>query len=470
MKYDEYATLGEQWLPSVPSHWKSKRLKSLFTFGKGLPITKADLVTDGIPVISYGQVHAKYNPGTKMVDSLFRFVPPTFLETNPGSLVCKGDFIFADTSEDREGCGNCVFVDKDMQLFSGYHTIILHKRNEENNNRYLAYLFQTDVWRYQLRRLVDGVKLFSITKTILNNVSIILPPRDEQDQIVRYLDWKVARVNKLIHGYQREIGLLEEKEKLQICDLLLHGLDQTVSFIDPGIQNIDKIPSHWKVLQSKRLFRERTEFSTQGNETLLSVSKHYGVKRYSDLDTTEQFATIKPAQTLIGYKKVHQNDLAMNIMRARNGSYGISDYDGIVSPAYCVYQLIYDCNPQYIHYLFHTPQIISSFESYSYGIAEHRRRLYPTDFLRLYFPIPPKTEQNKIVDRVMEIKSESAIIIEKLKRQITLLREYRTRLISDVVTGQMDVRSITVPDYMPEEDTEPWQEGEEETEAEEDAE
>ena len=357
MMYQEYKDTGETWLPSAPTHWDIKRLKSIFSLGKGLPITKADLIEKGIPVISYGQVHAKYNPGTRLAVQLYRFVSPSFIETNPSSLVHQGDFIFADTSEDREGCGNCVYVDKEMQLFSGYHTIILRNLSGENNNRYLAYLFKTDRWRYQIRRLVDGVKLYSITKTILNGLNILIPPRPEQDQIVRYLDWKMTQINKLIHGYQREIGLIEEKENLQICDLLLHGLDQTVSFINPGIQNIDRIPSHWKVLQSKRLLKERSEFSTQGNETLLSVSKHYGVKRYSDLDTAEQFATIKPAQSLIGYKKVHQYDLAMNIMRARNGSYGISDYDGIVSPAYCVYQLIHDCNPQYIHYLLHTPQI-----------------------------------------------------------------------------------------------------------------
>ena len=451
MKYPTYTSFPEAiWFSQLPSSWNAKKMRGLFS-------EKTEKVSDkDYPALSVGKMG--------VVPQL-----ESAVKTDNGDnrkLICKNDFAINSRSDRKGACG--------VSRFDGSCSLIITvlQPRSDLNSRYLHYLLRSHYFAEEFYRNGHGLvsDLWTTKWDEMRNIYLPVPPRPEQDQIVRYIDWKVAQINKLIHGYQREIALIEEKENLQICDLLLHGLDQTVSFINPGIQNIDRIPSHWKVLQSKRLFKERSEFSTKGNETLLSVSKHYGVKRYSDLDTAEQFATIKPAQSLIGYKKVHQYDLAMNIMRARNGSYGISDYDGIVSPAYCVYQLIYDCNPQYIHYLLHTPQIISCFESYSYGIAEHRRRLYPTDFLRLYFPIPPKVEQNKIVERVLEIKSESTIIFDKLKRQITLLREYRTRLISDVVTGQMDVRGIAVPDYIPEEDVEPErEENEEETEMDEDA-
>jgi len=202
MRYENYVETGEPWIKIIPATWEIKRLKSRFTFGKGLPITKADLTEVGIPVISYGQVHAKYNTGTGLSESLFRFVPESFLVSHPQCLVHKNDFIVADTSEDRAGCGNCAFVDKETPLFAGYHSIILRNRESEDN-KYLAYLFLTDAWRSQIRARVDGVKLFSISKTILGSTNIILPPREEQDQIVRYLDWQLAKINKLIHGYQR---------------------------------------------------------------------------------------------------------------------------------------------------------------------------------------------------------------------------------------------------------------------------
>ncbi len=238
------------------------------------------------------------------------------------------------------------------------------------------------------------------------------------------------------------------------CDVVLHGLNEKAAMKPSGIQNIDLIPEHWRVLQNKRIFAERTELSETGQETILSVSKHYGVKPYYSLEEDEQYATIKPAESLVGYKKVFKNDMAMNIMRARNGSFGVSEYDGIVSPAYAVFRPIIDCNPQYMHYLLRTPHVIGIFESYSYGIAEHRRRLYAVDFLRLYLPVPPVNEQDAIVQYIGSIQERTKEVTDRIQKEIDLLREYRTRLISDVVTGQMDVRGIEIPDYTPEEDIE----------------
>lgn len=453
MAYIEYKDSGQNWLKAIPSSWNVKRLKSLFSFGKGLPITKADLVSEGIPVISYGQVHAKYNSGIGLSEQLYRYVPEKNIKTNQQSMVHQFDFIVADTSEDKTGCGNCVYVDAELPLFAGYHSIILRSR-EHQDNKYLAYLFLTDAWRSQIRSRVDGVKLFSISKTILNNVNVIIPPRSEQDQIVRYLDWQVARINKLIHGYQKQIKLLEEELSTISSRAAIRGIREDVEYNNPHIIGFDKIPSQWKVLQNKRIFRERSDFSEKGDEILLSVSKHYGVKPMHELTEDEQYATIKPAETLVGYKKVSKGDLVMNIMRARNGSYGISDYDGIVSPAYCVYKTIIPVDSRYMQYLLKTPQTISIFEAYSYGIAEHRRRLYAPDFLRLYLPVPPYNEQVKIADFLDKKSEQIDFLTTKIKVQINLLREYRTRLISDVVTGQMDVRGIEIPDYTPEQDIE----------------
>ena len=191
----------------IPEHWEVRRLKDLFEFGSGLPISKADLVEEGVPVISYGQIHAKFNRGTRIDERLLRYVSPSYIETNPSSLVNIGDVIFADTSEDLEGCGNCVYVDKKMTLFAGYHTVILRRKRE---NPFLAYLFQSQDWRLQIRKQVAGVKLYSITKSILNNVSVILPPLSEQLEIVNYLDKECELIEK------KCALIVEQIEKLQL--------------------------------------------------------------------------------------------------------------------------------------------------------------------------------------------------------------------------------------------------------------
>ncbi|WP_289075460.1 restriction endonuclease subunit S, partial [uncultured Bacteroides sp.] len=196
-RYDKYKDSGIAWIREIPEHWEVKRMKSIYNFGKGLNITKADLVDKGIPVISYGQIHSKLNTGTCIKDSLIKYVPEIFFENNNTSLVKKGDIIFADTSEDLEGCGNCIYIDRDMLLYAGYHTIIA-KNISTYINKYFSYLFQTDCWRTQIRRTVNGVKLFSIPQRLLASTDIITPSTQEQQSIATYLDQKCSEIDELI--------------------------------------------------------------------------------------------------------------------------------------------------------------------------------------------------------------------------------------------------------------------------------
>lgn len=199
---------GIEWIGEIPVGWETYRFKNIFSFGKGLPITKENLTETGLSVISYGQIHSKTNTGTNIGQDLIRFVSEEYLQTNKSSLVDKDDFIFADTSEDLDGCGNCVYVDKTMTLFAGYHTIVAFS-NRENDNKYLAYLFKSDEWRSQIRSRVSGVKLFSISKKILANTTLILPPLKEEKEISDYLDQKCAEIDTLI---AKKTTLLTELE------------------------------------------------------------------------------------------------------------------------------------------------------------------------------------------------------------------------------------------------------------------
>ena len=195
--YTEMKDSGIEWIPQIPTDWQVKRLKELFSFGKGLPITKADLVDSGVAVISYGQIHAKSNTGTHLAKSLLRYVPKTFLETNPSAILRKGDIVLADTSEDLDGLGNAALMDIDDTVFAGYHTIILHPGNADFS-KYLSYLFQTDNWRSQLRANASGIKVFSVTQKMLRSCNLILPPKAVRDAITAYLDTQCAKIDEII--------------------------------------------------------------------------------------------------------------------------------------------------------------------------------------------------------------------------------------------------------------------------------
>lgn len=208
---------GIDWIGQIPKNWKVISLKALFNFGKGLPITKADLIPNGVKVISYGQIHAKYNNIVFINDKMIRFVDENYLLSNSNSLVEKNDFIFADTSEDLEGAGDFIFIDKDDTIFAGYHTIVLkHKQNK--SNKFLAYLFMSYQWKNQIRSRVTGIKVFSISRGILSKASVILPPEEAQHQIADYLDKKCSQIDSLIELKQQKIEKLQEYKKSLIYE------------------------------------------------------------------------------------------------------------------------------------------------------------------------------------------------------------------------------------------------------------
>ena len=203
---------GIEWIGSIPEHWETHPFKAFYKTTKGLNITKENLVESGMPVISYGQIHSKLNSGVRVDEALIRFVPEEYLTTNPECLSKQHDLFFADTSEDREGAGNVVYIDIDTPIFAGYHTIIA-RPSEKVQSKYFAYLTQTDALRCQLRSRVSGVKVFSISQKFINQTSVIIPPISEQQAIANYLDGKCADIDSLIQTKLSKIDSLKEYKK-----------------------------------------------------------------------------------------------------------------------------------------------------------------------------------------------------------------------------------------------------------------
>ena len=210
---------GVEWIGMIPKHWEVEPFGKHFTFGKGLPITKANLQEEGVAVISYGQVHAKYNLGTTLTETLVRYVSPKYIETHPQCLLNKNDFIFADTSEDVEGSGNFAFNDYKDKIFAGYH-IVVARPTDLIYPKYYAYLFKSKAWKSQIQSLVNGVKVYSIGKRILKTSTLLIPSESEQKEIVKVLDVKTAAIEKSIENISRQISLLQERKQIIINEVV----------------------------------------------------------------------------------------------------------------------------------------------------------------------------------------------------------------------------------------------------------
>lgn len=201
-----------------------------------------------------------------------------------------------------------------------------------------------------------------------------------------------------------------------------------------GVEWLGDVPEHWDVKRCREVFRERKEFSSHGEEQLLSVSEYYGVKPRADVIDDGDFLT--RADSLEGYRKCFANDLVMNYMLAWKSGLGVTTYDGIVSPAYAVFRFTRtEDHPRYFHHLLRTADAATEFKRFSSGIIDSRLRLYPGTFLgAIVVTLPPEPEQRAIASFLDRETGKIDRLVAKKRELIEKLKEERAALISRAVT------------------------------------
>ncbi|AQW57134.1 restriction endonuclease subunit S [Vibrio owensii] len=212
------------WLGAIPEHWKVKRFRHLFEFGRGLGITKKDLKDEGIPCVNYGEIHSKFGFEVDPDKHVLKCVEESYIESGYDSLLKNGDFVFADTSEDLDGAGNFTYLNSEEPTFAGYHTVIARLQTDDLP-RYLAYLFESEMFRYQVRKSVSGVKVYSVTQAILKSCFLWLPPKDEQASAVTFLDNKIKKIESMISVNERAIDKLLEYRNNLILSVVTGQVD-----------------------------------------------------------------------------------------------------------------------------------------------------------------------------------------------------------------------------------------------------
>ena len=202
---------------------------------------------------------------------------------------------------------------------------------------------------------------------------------------------------------------------------------------DSGVEWLGVVPNHWKTVSISRLF-SRIKRTGYTEKELLSVYRDYGVIPKSSRDDNNN----KPSEDLSPYQLVEPNDLVMNKMKAWQGSIAISEYEGIVSPAYFVYKpnnILFElAHPRYVHYLLRNPIYVTQYLSRSKGIRVNQWDLDPDEFRNIELLLPDKTEQEKIYSFLDHETAKIDNLIEKQQQLIELLKEKRQAVISHAVT------------------------------------
>ncbi|WP_205834612.1 restriction endonuclease subunit S [Microbacterium salsuginis] len=269
-----------------------------------------------------------------------------------------------------------------------------------------------------------------------------MPSAAEQSAIVKYLGHAHTRIDRAIAAKRRLIVLLEEQKQAIIHSAVTRGLELSVPLTDSGVPWLGDIPSHWTVRRAGALFREVVEKSVAGDELSLSMSQKLG------LVPSDQVERTLSSESMIGGKLCEPNDVVLNRLKAHLGVFALARHSGVVSPDYTVLRPTSLADPQYFEYVLRSQAVRRELRIRAKGIVEGFWRLYTNDFYTVALPVPPIAEQRAIVEFLSANEREVGTFVRRITQEIDLLREFRARLTSDVVTGQIDVRMIaaSLPD------------------------
>lgn len=430
MNMREMKDSGISWIPKIPINWSIHRLKYIVdSLSKGNGITKEDVLLNGdTPCVRYGEIYSKYDY------SFTTCISRTNVDkVSSPQYFSYGDILFAGTGELIEEIGMNIVYLGDYDCLAGGDIIIAR---HQQNPAFLNYALNSGYIQSQKGFGKAKLKVVHISAFDLGNLIVALPPITEQKLIADYLDSKCAEFNSTLSDIQSQIEALEEYKRSVITEVVTKGLDPDVEMRDSGISWVGDIPAHWLV-EKVKFHLQRNEPRNPGDKQVLSVYREYGVIPKDSRDDNHNVTS----EDTSNYKYVVPGNLVINKMKAWQGSMGVSEYEGIVSPAYFIYKFTDNqIMPKYLHYLFRSCYK-DEFRRISGGIREGQWDLSPYEFSNTLLLIPPTDEQNRIVSYIDARISEIEFAITEKKQQIETIEEYKKSLIFEYVTGKKEVQA-----------------------------
>jgi type I restriction enzyme, S subunit len=417
--YPEYKSSGLPWLGSVPSHWEMRPASGAYT-----PTHERNLGMKEKTVLShYGRIVIK--PPEKL-----RGLVPESFETY--QIVNPGDIVLRTTDLQNDHTSLRVGLVRDRGIIT---------------SAYLALKVKSDVrpeFGYQFLNVWDSSKAIygygsglrqNLDFSHFKRMSVSVPSPSEQEAIVRFVTHANGRLERAIRAKRKVITLLEEQKQVTIQRTVTRGLDSTVPLKPSGIVSLGDIPQHWNILRARFIFRAVIRRDVLAHDQKLSVTQRHGV-----IPTDEMKENSTQARSYDRFQVCHQEDLVLNKYKAHLGVFWRAPQRGLITPNYTVFRATKELSTKYFEFLFHTRSYCDAFSMIVYGVTEGMSPLYTQNFYGLPVIFPPVDEQRQIVDQIAKLTERENTTISRLERQIELLREYRTRLVADVVTGKLDVR------------------------------
>jgi type I restriction enzyme, S subunit len=420
--YAEYKALGLPWLGPVPGHWETRP-----AFGAFVPNYERNhgMKEKTVLSLSYGRIVIK--PAEK----LHGLVPESF-ETyqivNPGDIVLRTTDLQNDHTSLRVG----MVRDRGI-ITSAYLALRVNVGVSPDFGFQFLNVWDTSkaIYGYGsgLRQNLD----FSHFK----RMPVAVPPPDEQVAIVRFLDWSNGRLERAIRAKRKVIALLNEQKHAIIHRAITRGLDPSIPLKPSGIPWLGDVPQHWGLSRSKRLFAVRKELS-RPNEVQLSSTQAYGVIPQSEFEEKVGRRVVKISMHLEKRRHVERDDFVIS-MRSFQGGLERAWASGAIRSSYVVLKPEPTVDIGFFAYLFKSHGYIRALQATADFIRDGQDLTYD-NFRRVDLPLIPLDEQRAIAGFIAKATSGIDASITRLSSELGLLREYRTRLVADVVTGKLDVR------------------------------
>lgn len=419
--YPTYRDSGIEWLGQIPTHWELTRISSVLTEVRDLNTSLCFLHPSQF---KFGDIILKPDVNIEDVSSLSKCIIFRKDDILINGLNLNYDFVTQRIAR----------ADYTGIITSAYFAV---RVRNNLSSKYVTYLFKALDSRKVFNGLGTGIRL-TLTYKELKKYYILLPPEEEQRQIVAYLDYKSNKINERICQRERELQTLSELKQAEIAAVVTRGLDPNVPMKESGIEWLGKIPAHWEVRKIKNCLQERSE-KGYPNEPILCATQSRGVIP-QDMYDNRVVVVNKDFDKL---KLVKSGDFVISL-RSFQGGIEYAYYQGIISAAYTILTPKDKRNSEYFKHLFKSHDFIQLLQTCVTGIREGQNINYAM-LAKHFIPIPPVEEQQKIV---LYIKNRLYVIdeyIAKLKAEINYLQEYKQRLISDIVTGKVDVRRVEIP-------------------------
>lgn len=423
-RYEEYKPTGTKWIASIPATWDVQKIGVLFSQRK-------EKVSDR----DYAPISVTKNGILPQLE--------TAAKTDDGDnrkKVCIGDFVINSRSDRKGSCGISA-LEGSVSLIN----IVLQPR-DRLIGKYAHYLLRCQPFSEEYYRNGRGIvaDLWTTRYSEMKTILLPVPPRAEQEQIVRYLDWQVSKINRLIAAKKKQIGVLKEHRTAKINTAVTRGLNSNVSLAKSGYNWLPIIPSIWKPVPAKALFRSVSEVR-HTDDPMLAATQKYGLIEQKEYMRLEGRRIVMANDNLDKWLHTEQDDFIISL-RSFQGGLEICNKPGCITWHYVVLRPQRNVYPGFYKWFFKSAAYIGALQKTSDFIRDGQDLRF-SNFVKVGLFIIPMEEQKEIAAYLDREIPKYDVLIENLEKQISMLEEFRTRLISDIVTGQIDVRNVVVPEY-----------------------